>query len=482
MLIIPKEKEMLYKTIKCISITMNSHGQALTLDLVIALVIFVFIIGLVITPMWNRSVVEISRSEIMYGMEHALTTVSEQLVRTTGVPENWQYENATVFGLADVKTDFGSRIALDRVLDPDKLLRFVENMEEDYNETRNMLLGSGKYDLYINITCINKSQTDCLEGLYLDTVNNTVACTNPYNFTVIGNRTAVYKWIEAEDFKDFGTLGDWSITNPPTDNSSGNASISGNQNTIPANITIDLRFESTYNVWVGYLDESNRDFKIIVNDISYEIKPGNTGEYLWNRTPPITTSSANIILNATGPPGRPAIIDTILITSDPDYEPAGLPACGTFGCDAIKACTIGSWPVSMDDVAYIMSDTKFATFSEPKTDILRTQTFLCPTTSYQFVLWKEGVGAPPRPPVCGDGKINQANEGCDSGLSSGGIVSTNNCSITGDVYCFSDCTCATKAVKICTLSYWCGNNNDGVCPQNFTAAANFCTNAEDDDC
>ena len=155
-------------------------GQIFTWDLVFATALFLLILGIIIYQ-WETSKNEMLSSRTQYDVSWYSAAASEQLVRTTGTPVNW--ENSTpmknvIFGLADYDRYGNKTTALDRIVDPDKLFLFV-NASQNYTWMRNKLLATGLYDYYNRITCLNDEGLDCVNGLALEYVDNATAnCSN----------------------------------------------------------------------------------------------------------------------------------------------------------------------------------------------------------------------------------------------------------------------------------------------------------------
>jgi len=105
---------------------------------------------------------EIQHSKMINEMEGLSVEVSEQLLRTTGIPANWTESDVEVVGLADDRP---------RVLNSTKISNFVDMMsysDGDYDANRH-LLGTRAYDFYFNMTYLNHTQveidgTQCFTG------------------------------------------------------------------------------------------------------------------------------------------------------------------------------------------------------------------------------------------------------------------------------------------------------------------------------
>lgn len=188
------------------------RGQLFTWDLIFASALFLLNLYVVIY-FWEASVSGITQDRVIQDMGWKVDSVGEKLVRTFGAPFDWESGepvrpgDVEVFGLAEDEVLYGSHRALNRVLDPDKVVKFAQlgryDPDDDagYEETRKRLLGGGQYDFFVSFSCVNDSSVDCFGGLFFDSVaDGNVTCSNGYNFQVFGNRTYQYYWLEAESF------------------------------------------------------------------------------------------------------------------------------------------------------------------------------------------------------------------------------------------------------------------------------------------
>ncbi len=167
----------------------KKKGQVFTWDLIVSLAIFLIILGLLVY-LWNTSLWNVSYSENMYGISWLANTVAEQLVRTSGFPRNWQLapENVVVIGLT-YSNEFN--YSQDRILDADKFLQFVYLTYSNYTLTRNKLLATGKYDFYMEVSCLDQAE-NCLDGIFIETISDGVInCTNNANLTIVNHLMAL---------------------------------------------------------------------------------------------------------------------------------------------------------------------------------------------------------------------------------------------------------------------------------------------------
>ncbi len=124
-------------------------GQIWTLDMALSLMIF-FSALLSIIMAWNFISADIFEGQEMREMQLKTMTVSDSLIRTPGVPENWTNDTVSVIGLAYD----------DNELDIQKVGEFA-NMS--YSRSR-ALLDVMPYNFYFEVRDINGT-------LYMNTSN-----------------------------------------------------------------------------------------------------------------------------------------------------------------------------------------------------------------------------------------------------------------------------------------------------------------------
>ncbi|MFC2154739.1 hypothetical protein ACFLRC_04590, partial [Candidatus Altiarchaeota archaeon] len=195
----------------------RKRGQLFTWDLIFASTLFMLNLFLVIY-FWETSVREINSARTIQDMGWAVESVSDKLIRTSGLPVDWddsfppQLDDVVVFGLAEDEFLYGTHNALDRVLDPDKFVwlanfsYYKPNGTYKYDEVRRSLLGGGEYDFFIDFHCLNQSSVDCFGGLFFDSFagagNNhsgNISCSNGFRFQIFNQKTYQYQWFEAEE-------------------------------------------------------------------------------------------------------------------------------------------------------------------------------------------------------------------------------------------------------------------------------------------
>ncbi|MDD5112047.1 MAG: hypothetical protein PHG85_05845, partial [Candidatus Altiarchaeota archaeon] len=161
----------------------SRKAQIFTLDIAAGTALFLAAL-ITVLYLWDTITASIQESEVYFEMDTLSSAGADQLVRTPGNPQNWTKDNVKVYGLTDVRNVFGTLKYKDRVLDPDKLLQLAWMTKNRYQEVRNHLIGVGKYNMYLQISCLNESNANCFNGLHLDTVNYDVECSNGFVFMV----------------------------------------------------------------------------------------------------------------------------------------------------------------------------------------------------------------------------------------------------------------------------------------------------------
>lgn len=128
----------------------NRKGQAISNDLIISVVIFLLALAIVL-EMWGDAVSNIYESEELSDLERYSVEVSERLVRTPGIPGDWEINNVALIGLANEEP---------RLLNSTKILKLVDLLDNHYDNRS--ILGAKEYEIYFNMTYIN--DTDMSEN------------------------------------------------------------------------------------------------------------------------------------------------------------------------------------------------------------------------------------------------------------------------------------------------------------------------------
>jgi len=116
----------------------SRKSQVLSPDFIMSIIIFSVILGLGIM-LWNTSCEKLTRYYDTEQMQKKVLYVSDILLNTQGVPQNWNTTNVIMVGLKENNTG---------ILDTDKIISF--KMLE-YNHSKEVL-GLGSYEYFINIT------------------------------------------------------------------------------------------------------------------------------------------------------------------------------------------------------------------------------------------------------------------------------------------------------------------------------------------
>jgi len=127
---------------KLVTETCCKRGQAWSMDFVTSLVIF-FLVLIPLLFIWNYVNIQSAEQRTLDEIEMLALTVSDSLIRTKGVPENWNSSNVNVIGLAEEEN----------ILDPEKVSEFLSMGNNQYSLTKSIL--TGKYDFFFSITDLN---------------------------------------------------------------------------------------------------------------------------------------------------------------------------------------------------------------------------------------------------------------------------------------------------------------------------------------
>ena len=367
------------------SLKQNNKAQVFTWDIVFATIIFLVALTMII-HIWDSTIAEMDAAERTYDMEWLSNTASEQLVRTHGDPKNWTYdsENVIIVGLADVRP-YGPTKVMDRIIDPDKLLHFVNITENNYAAIRSRLLGSGKYEFYTEISCLNNTKRDCFEGLYVDTIENgSVVCLNGFNFTVVDHSiySDVYIWREAENYDIANSI----TLETPAASMSNDSNVELNNANDWLSYNISIPRDGTYQLFTRYdrgpaapLTKVNFSMDgVAIADIELG---GSGGTPAWKNITSVTlTQGMHILkLNRTESASSSIDLDIILLTTDmgctpPDIIPTCTAPPNRYDCilsNETTKCIIGNYVENLENVTYMVSATKTATFAGNSTRIMR---------------------------------------------------------------------------------------------------------------
>ncbi|MFH0862086.1 MAG: hypothetical protein V1875_03555 [Candidatus Altiarchaeota archaeon] len=291
------------------------RAQLFTGDMVFGIFIFMITLG-ILMQLWQSTYDHLWSAEGEYEMNWLAETAANQLVRTAGDPYDWTPSNVVAIGLARARG--GGRVVESRILDPDKLLSLIDMFNENYSLGRDHLLGSGKYEIYFELSCLNSSGLHCLQGMPLNSVTGSVECRNlnssiHVNTYSKNNRfTDVYMWIEAEDL--------WGHLDPSHCQklcSAGNMSSIG---LLSGDTERNIRTPAgDYMLWVRGVD-SNSGAKLLVNGVPHNLFNSSAKDFVgWNWLGNQTLAPTTDLAIADQELGD--TIDAILLTTDRFYDP-----------------------------------------------------------------------------------------------------------------------------------------------------------------
>jgi hypothetical protein len=354
------------------------RAQILIGDLILGAIVFI-VAYVLATSMWESSYAEIRAFEDDYEMNWISRTVAEQLVRTGGEPHNWSAENAIAYGLA--YSDAARKKTVGRVLDPDKTLKFIDAIDKNYTRVRNSLLGSGKFDFYVELRCLNDTGLKCLQGLELNRVADSVSCANT-NIYVSNRRTDNYYFFEAEEV--------WS---GHTDEVCEKGCSGGNMSLVhekpPATVNVD---PGRYRIWARTIEEDN-DARFHVGRYSYPLYVTRVrGHVNWNLLGEQDIGFETIFGFSETDSGT--TVDAILLTTDMAYDPR-FSNSESFGNPKTEdVCIVGL----KSEGANIVSSRKTAVMmlsEDVKAGFMGAQQLNNKALDINVVLY-EGIALPPR--------------------------------------------------------------------------------------
>jgi hypothetical protein len=160
------------------------RGQLFSGDITIAT--FVFLSALTVAfGLWNATTTDINNAEELWNMQKLSSESLEALIRTPGIPEDWNYWTVVRPGLASE----------DRVINYTKAADFIYLMRSDnssnYDNNRHTM-GLGEYHFFFNATTEEGSQIYvgnepfvAGEPIYGETQNIGIYRSAIYNETII---------------------------------------------------------------------------------------------------------------------------------------------------------------------------------------------------------------------------------------------------------------------------------------------------------
>jgi hypothetical protein len=147
----------------------NGKGQLFSGDVAIATMVFLTALALALY-LWDSTGDDINNAENLRDMERLGSEAIEQLVRTPGLPSDWNYATVEIPGLADE----------DRVINMTKAAYFVELMNETNYPEYGYLMGIGPYQFYMNVTDLDGEPIIVSNEAFLDELNETVVIVNEF--------------------------------------------------------------------------------------------------------------------------------------------------------------------------------------------------------------------------------------------------------------------------------------------------------------
>ncbi|MFH0861854.1 MAG: hypothetical protein V1875_02385 [Candidatus Altiarchaeota archaeon] len=131
----------------------SDQGQMFSGEFILGFILFAVAFAMMIS-LWDTTTRDVLRAESIREMNDAAVNAAETLVRTPGVPSDWNRSNVASLGLANQS----------RILHPLKVKEFVHYMstnetglcgsEKNYQCNLHML-GLGGYDFMMNISYVN---------------------------------------------------------------------------------------------------------------------------------------------------------------------------------------------------------------------------------------------------------------------------------------------------------------------------------------
>lgn len=127
-------------------------GQLFSGDLAIATMIFLSALALAFF-LWNSTTEDINRAENLRELQKIAASTTEQLIRTPGIPADWDTQWDLVGG---VRQGVPGLATSDRIINETKASSFIDFMNSTYYDDYKHLLGLGEYDFYMEVTPYNQ--------------------------------------------------------------------------------------------------------------------------------------------------------------------------------------------------------------------------------------------------------------------------------------------------------------------------------------
>ena len=118
------------------------NGQVWSLDFITSVLVFLVVL-IPLFFVWNYVNIQ-NQQQILFDEVETLTlSISDSLIRTKGLPEDWNTSDVSSIGLSSEEN----------VLNVTKVSYFLTMGNSEYNRTRAILTGG--YDFFFNLTDIN---------------------------------------------------------------------------------------------------------------------------------------------------------------------------------------------------------------------------------------------------------------------------------------------------------------------------------------
>ena len=122
---------------------MGRKAQLWSLDFVMSLLIFMSAV-LAVAFAWNYISANAAETQEMKELQYKVLALSDSLIRTPGIPAEWNETTVEVIGLAEDEN----------VLNVTKVSHFISMSNTDYERAR-ALLNMGPYEFYFEVADLN---------------------------------------------------------------------------------------------------------------------------------------------------------------------------------------------------------------------------------------------------------------------------------------------------------------------------------------
>lgn len=122
---------------------MDKKAQVWSLDFALSLMIFMSALFATVFA-WNYISANTAGTQTMHELQAKALALSDSLIRTPGLPQDWNESTAQVIGLAEDEN----------VLNIAKVRSFVNMSDDDYDRLKG-LMDIGFYDFYLEVVDLN---------------------------------------------------------------------------------------------------------------------------------------------------------------------------------------------------------------------------------------------------------------------------------------------------------------------------------------